>query len=143
MENTASRFIGRRATPCRKCSGVSYHVNRFGGVLCSTCSLVNDGEAISGRLGVRNGLYVAFGADETKEESSEPRIDSTEAPERDPVAFNVNRVPLAHRSAISEHLNIFGWVHTITDARGKVFPAAGTVSRLREHKESLKISDRP
>lgn len=32
------RFIGRKATACRKCSGQSFYVNRMGGVVCQECS---------------------------------------------------------------------------------------------------------
>lgn len=35
--NDPSKFLGRPASPCRKCSGSSHYVNRLGGVVCLVC----------------------------------------------------------------------------------------------------------
>lgn len=49
------RFIGRNARPCGECSSHHYHVNRFGGLLCSGCHV--PGDDCRGHLVVINGKY--------------------------------------------------------------------------------------
>lgn len=42
-----SRFVGRPASPCRRCGGAEHYVNRMGGIVCLTCSPPSGGPLAS------------------------------------------------------------------------------------------------
>lgn len=53
----SSKFIGRKASPCRKCSGDSHFVNKLGGIQCAECSPAKHDTDIVMRLRIDGGLW--------------------------------------------------------------------------------------
>lgn len=52
------RFIGRKATGCRKCNGIDFYVNRMGGVVCQTCSPPRSAEDNCQVLTIEGGVWI-------------------------------------------------------------------------------------
>lgn len=53
-----SKFIGRRASPCRKCSGVDHYQNRMGGLVCVSCSPPKTPADDTFRLTIEGGVWI-------------------------------------------------------------------------------------
>lgn len=52
------RFIGRKSSPCRKCSGSSHYVNRMGGIICLECSPPKSLADDTFRLTIEGGVWI-------------------------------------------------------------------------------------
>lgn len=63
-----ARFIGRKASRCRRCGGIYHYVNRAGGIVCESCEPHQGGEDCLQRLAVSGGVWVdpddGFGVEE-------------------------------------------------------------------------------
>lgn len=50
------KFIGRKASPCRRCGGASHWVNSLGGIVCETCERPTSPPSI--RLTISGGVWI-------------------------------------------------------------------------------------
>ena len=53
-----SRLLGRKASPCRKCSGLNHYVNRMGGAECATCSPPRTAADLASKLTIEGGVWI-------------------------------------------------------------------------------------
>jgi len=57
LNASVSRFIGRRASVCKKCGGEFHFVNKLGGIQCETCSPPRNESDVLLRLRIDGGLW--------------------------------------------------------------------------------------
>ncbi|MFO0919662.1 MAG: hypothetical protein U0872_15295 [Planctomycetaceae bacterium] len=87
LTTTPSKFIGKKASPCRKCNGILHYVNPMGGVSCFSCYPPRKPEHVSLRLICESGVWTAEGdaffdgSSDKLAESSEPSSIATSRPE--------------------------------------------------------------